>query len=113
MSGLPALRCFIFLAADLFILVLPSFGRKAPEQMGQGFTHIYRFKFPRVEELVSKPRVFRGIERLHQPVDRAPDPRDAATARVVGEPDIERQVALDIEWHDRSAERLGIGRKDS
>jgi hypothetical protein len=41
MSGLPALRCFIFFAADLFILVLPSFGRKVPEQMGQGFTLIH------------------------------------------------------------------------
>src|ERR1700682_824732 len=30
MSGLPALRCFIFFAADLIILVLPSFDREAP-----------------------------------------------------------------------------------
>jgi hypothetical protein len=29
MSGLPALRCFIFLAAEVFILVLPSFDREA------------------------------------------------------------------------------------
>jgi hypothetical protein len=28
MSGLPALRCFIFLAIDLFILLLPSFAMK-------------------------------------------------------------------------------------
>jgi hypothetical protein len=41
MSGLPALRCFIFFAADLFILVLSSFVKKPPEEMGQGFTLIY------------------------------------------------------------------------
>jgi hypothetical protein len=29
MSGLPALRCFIFFAADLIILILPSFDREA------------------------------------------------------------------------------------
>jgi hypothetical protein len=29
MSGLPALRCFIFFAADLFILLSPSFGQEA------------------------------------------------------------------------------------
>jgi len=29
MSGLPALRCFIFFAADLFILVLPFLDREA------------------------------------------------------------------------------------
>jgi hypothetical protein len=31
MSGFPALRCFIFFAAACFILLLPSFGREAPE----------------------------------------------------------------------------------
>jgi hypothetical protein len=33
MSGLPALRCFIFFAIDLFILLLPSF-YEAPEYAG-------------------------------------------------------------------------------
>jgi hypothetical protein len=41
MSGLPALRCFIFFAADLFILFLPSFRREDPEQMGQRFILTY------------------------------------------------------------------------
>jgi hypothetical protein len=34
MSGFPALRCFIFFAADLFIPILPSF---RPVQMDQEF----------------------------------------------------------------------------
>src|SRR5260370_40508731 len=72
MSGLPALRCFILFAADLIILVLPSFGREAPEQMGQGFTLIYRFKFTWMDEFVLKPREFCGIESFHQPVDHVP-----------------------------------------
>jgi hypothetical protein len=37
MSGLPALRCFIFFAADLFILVLPSFNRETLAKIGQRF----------------------------------------------------------------------------
>jgi hypothetical protein len=32
MSGLPALRCFIFFAAALVILVLPPFNREALAQ---------------------------------------------------------------------------------
>ena len=57
MSGLPALRCFIFFAADLFILFLPSFGQEAPE-MGQGFTLIYCFKFASMDEFVQRPPEF-------------------------------------------------------
>jgi len=41
-SGLPALRCFIFFAADLFILVLPSFNRETLAKVGQGFIRICR-----------------------------------------------------------------------
>jgi hypothetical protein len=41
---LPALRCFIFFAADLFILVLPSFNRETLAKLGQGFLHIAAFK---------------------------------------------------------------------
>jgi len=44
MSGLPALRCFIFFAADLFMLVLPSFDREALSKTGQGFVRIYCVK---------------------------------------------------------------------
>jgi hypothetical protein len=47
MSGLPALRCFIFFAADVFILVLPSFDREVL-RLGQGFIRIYRVKFVRI-----------------------------------------------------------------
>jgi hypothetical protein len=32
MSGFPALRCFIFFAADLFIPILPSFRREPPQR---------------------------------------------------------------------------------
>jgi hypothetical protein len=72
MSGLPALRCFIFFAADLFILFLPSFGREAPEQMGQGFTLIYRFKLAWMDEFVFKSREFCRVKGLRQSVDHAP-----------------------------------------
>src|SRR4051812_43995583 len=47
MSGLPALRCFIFFAAVL-ILVSPSFESGNPRQLGQGFIRIYRVKFVRI-----------------------------------------------------------------
>ena len=77
MSGLPALRCFIFFAADLIILVLPSFDREAPEQLGQGFTLIYPFKFAWMDEFVLKPREFCRVEGVHQPV---PYPGDVAVA---------------------------------
>src|ERR1700682_2559078 len=90
MSGLPALRCFIFFATDLFILVLPSFGREAPEQIGQGFANIYRFEFAWLEEFVVNPRVFCRIEGLHQPVDHVPYPRDMATTGLVELPNIVR-----------------------
>jgi hypothetical protein len=36
MSGLPALRCFIFFAADLFILVLPVLRSRSPRTDGSG-----------------------------------------------------------------------------
>jgi hypothetical protein len=51
MSGLPALRCFIFFAADLFILVYPSFNIHRlswPSQMGQmatGLVSHLRFRY--------------------------------------------------------------------
>jgi hypothetical protein len=51
-SGLPALRCFIFFAADLFILVLPSFNRETLAKVGQGFIHMYRVKVSPDRELV-------------------------------------------------------------
>jgi len=34
MSDLPALRCFIFFAIDLFILLLPSLAHETAEYMG-------------------------------------------------------------------------------
>jgi hypothetical protein len=37
MSGLPALRCFIFFAADLFILLSTSFAQEVLEQLDRGF----------------------------------------------------------------------------
>jgi hypothetical protein len=40
---LPALRCFIFFAADLFILVLPSFNRETLAKVGQGFLHNFAY----------------------------------------------------------------------
>jgi hypothetical protein len=39
-SGFPALRCFIFFAIDLFILLLPSFAREAFEYTGNQATLI-------------------------------------------------------------------------
>src|SRR5258708_13141055 len=88
MSGLPALRCFIFFAADLFILVLPSFGRKVPELMGQGFTLIYRFKFPWMDEFVLKPREFCRAKGFYQPVYHVPYPGNPAASGMMGQPSI-------------------------
>jgi hypothetical protein len=44
MSGFPALRCFIFFAIDLFILLLPSFAHEASEYRGFEVTLIYCFE---------------------------------------------------------------------
>src|ERR1700686_1152826 len=86
MSGLPALRCFIFLAADLIILFLPSFGsREALNQMGQGFTLIYRFKSGWMDELFFQPLVFCKIcanGPAGQPRDEPPF-RDERTPKIV------------------------------
>src|SRR5260221_13207878 len=110
MSGLPAPRCFLFFAADLFILVLPSFGREAPE-MGQGFTLIYRVKFAGMDEFVLKPRKFCGIEGLYQPVDHVPHPGDAPATRMIGQPNIVRLAQLDLERYHLPSERAGVCRK--
>jgi hypothetical protein len=44
MSDFPALRCFIFFAIDLFILLSPSFAHEAPEYLGQAVTPISGFR---------------------------------------------------------------------
>jgi hypothetical protein len=55
MSGFPALRCFIFFAADLFILVLhPSIGNSG--EISQEFSRIFRVKVRVDRVFVSKPR---------------------------------------------------------
>src|SRR5262249_59578241 len=74
---------------------LSSFGREAPEKMGQGFAHIHRLEFAWMDEVVLEPRELGGIEGLHQPVDGAAYPRDTAAAGMVGEPDIERSAKCD------------------
>src|SRR6266581_3994861 len=62
--------------------------------MGQGFTLIHRLKFAWMDELVPEPREFGGIESFHQPVDHVAHPGDAATAGMVGQPNIERLALL-------------------
>src|SRR6202022_3442858 len=111
MSGLPALRCFIFFAADLFILVSPSFRRKAPEQMGQGFTLIYLFQFAWMDEFVLKPREFCGIECFYQPVDHVPHPRDPAATAMIGQPNIEWPAQFNLQRYYLPSKRTGICRK--
>src|SRR5229473_4857529 len=79
--------------------------------MGQGFTLIYRFKFPRMDEFVLKPREFCGIESFHEPVDHVPHPGDAAGAGMIGKPNIEWPAQLDFERYHFPAKRAGVGRK--
>src|SRR5258708_20949343 len=112
MSGLPALRCFIFFAADLFILVLPSFGRKVPELMGQGFTLIYRFKFPWMDEFVFKPREFCRVKGFYQPVDHVPYPGNPAAAGMIGQPNIVRPPLLEIKKYYLPVKHPGTSRKN-
>src|SRR5215216_4793536 len=78
--------------------------------MGQGFALIHRVKFTWMDELVPEPREFRGIESLHQPVDHAAHPGDAAAAGMVGEPDIEWPAQLDLD-RDQPSKRAGVSRK--
>src|SRR6195256_4508963 len=108
MAGLPALRCFIFFAVDLFILVLPSFGREGPEQMIQGFPLIYNFKFAWMDEFVLKLREFCGIEGFHQPVDHVSHPRDAAATGMIRQPNIVWPAQLDLERYYFAPKRAGV-----
>src|SRR6266436_2668065 len=109
MSGLPALRCFILFAADLIILVYRPSVEKPPEQMGQGFTHIYRFKLAWMDEFVLEPRIFCGMKGFHQPVNHVPHPRDAATAGMIGQPNIEGSVELNLKRYHFATQRTGVG----
>src|SRR3981081_3629893 len=111
MSGLPALRCFIFFAADLFILVLPPFSRKAPEQISQGFTLIYCFELAWMDEFVFKPRESFRVKSLDKPVDHVTHPRDAAASRMKRQPNIERPAQFNLERYYLPAKRTGISRK--
>jgi hypothetical protein len=108
MSGLPALRCFIFFAVDLFILVLPSFDREGPEQMIQGFPLIYNFKFAWMDEFVLKLREICGIEGFHQPVDHVSHPRDAAATGMLRQPNIVWPAQLDLERYYFAPKRAGV-----
>src|ERR1700716_3814340 len=108
MSGLPDLRCFIFFAVDLFILVLPSFGREGPEQMIQGFPLIYNFKFAWMDEFVLKLREFCGIEGFHQPVDHVSHPRDAAAIGMIRQQNIVWPAQLDLERYYFAPKRAGV-----
>src|SRR3954454_7619771 len=78
--------------------------------MGQGFALIHRVKFTWMDELVPEPREFRGIESLHQPVDHAAHPGDAAAAGMVRKPDIEWPAQFDLDG-DHPSERTGISWK--
>jgi hypothetical protein len=57
---LPALRCFIFFAADLFILVLPSFNRETLAKFGQRFLCTAVFKVSSKRQVISEPQEFSG-----------------------------------------------------
>jgi hypothetical protein len=80
MSGFPALRCFIFFATDLFILVLPSFHRGAR----QGFSLVYRTNFVELDEFVRKPREFCSFLGFYQPIAQAGNLGDAAATGRAG-----------------------------
>jgi hypothetical protein len=73
----------------LFILVLPPFCGKSPEQMGQGFTLIYRFELAWMDEFVFKPREFYRVKGLDEPVDHAADPANTAATGMKRQPNIE------------------------
>src|SRR5581483_8885031 len=87
--------------------------------MGQGFTHVYRVKFPWMEKFIGKPRESCGIESLDQPIDHISDPRYATAAGMIGQPDIGRPIEPDIEgyhlptqcrsaaWEDADAGAIG------
>src|SRR6516164_10921416 len=81
--------------------------------MGQGLTHIHRFKFPWMDEVIAEPRVFCGIEGFYQPVDHVPYPRNTAAAGMVGQPDIERPGEVDVERYHLPAQCAGISRKEA
>src|SRR4051794_22869241 len=68
-------------------------------------------EFTGMDEFVLEPGESYGIESLHQPVDHASHPWDAAAAGVIGKPDIEWLAQRKLEWHDLAAERPAVRRK--
>src|ERR1700743_3721963 len=81
--------------------------------MGQGFTQIYRVKFPWMNIFVGKPRKSCGIESLGQPVDHVSDTRYAPATGMIGQPDIGRPIESDVERYHLPAQRRRATWKDS
>src|ERR1700742_4466767 len=73
--------------------------------MGQGFTHVYRVKFPWMDKIVGKPRKSCGIESLYQTIDHVSDSRYTPTAGMIGQPEVGRPIEPDIQRYHFPAER--------
>src|SRR3954452_6468127 len=66
-----------------------------------------------MHELFLKPREASWIEGFDQPVNHVPYARNPAATGVVGQPNIQRSVQLDLQWNQLPAQRNGIAREDA
>src|SRR3954462_7578979 len=64
-----------------------------------------------MHELFLKPREASWIEGFDQPVNHVPYARNPAATGVVGQPDIQRSVQLDLQWNQLPAQRNGVARE--
>src|SRR5579871_2960519 len=67
----------------------------------------------RMNELVPEPGIFATVERLHGPVDHMLNPGNFFRVGMIGEPDVEIELDVDVERYQRVAERRHIGGQPS
>src|SRR5882672_2709400 len=64
-----------------------------------------------MDELIAEPGIFAAIERLDGPVDQLLDAWDPLRIGMVGEPDIERKLDVDVERNQGPGDRRDVGRQ--
>src|SRR5262245_66079007 len=82
--------------------------KEALHRMERGITGRLLDQIARMDELVAKPRVVVRIEYAPHPIDDLGDAPAPADIRMIGQPDIEREMDADIDRDDGRIERTGI-----
>src|SRR5437870_3611796 len=64
-----------------------------------------------MHELVAEPGIFAAVERLDGPVDQLLDAWNPLRIGMIGEPDIEWKLDVDVEQNQRPGDRRNVGRQ--